>query len=225
MLRRFLAMLAALAFVLFASTGAFAAVDVNTADATQLQTIKGIGPATSAKIVAERQKGGTFKDWNDLVTRVSGIGDKNSASMSAAGLTVGGASKADAPATPAAAKPSKGVGMPAPPSTMVNGTTSVPAAAPSAMTKAASAPTPAPAPAAAMTKAAPAAAVTSTDDAKKAKTSKKDATTDASATTTKAAKAAKATKADDAKDATTSSTDAKKTKRTKKSDKDDATKN
>jgi competence protein ComEA len=76
----------------FASIGiAFAAVDVNTADKAALDSIKGIGPATADKILIERKKG-SFKDWDDLVKRVDGVGEKNAAGMSGAGLTVGGKS-------------------------------------------------------------------------------------------------------------------------------------
>lgn len=73
---------------LFAAA-AFAAVDVNTASVADLDSIKGIGPGTSAKII-EQRKAGKFKDWNDLIQRVSGIGDKRAAKLSAEGLTVAG---------------------------------------------------------------------------------------------------------------------------------------
>ena len=53
---------------------AFAAVDVNSADPAQLDGIKGIGPAIAGKIAAERKKA-PFKDWDDLIGRVSGIGE------------------------------------------------------------------------------------------------------------------------------------------------------
>ncbi len=89
---------------LFAAA-AFAAVDVNKATPAELDTIKGIGPATAAKIVEER-KNGAFKDWQDMITRVKGVGDKNAAEFSTSGLTVNGAAFAGAPAkamTPAAA--------------------------------------------------------------------------------------------------------------------------
>ncbi len=98
MLGKLMTMLATVTVAFFAATGfALAAVDVNTADQAQLESIKGIGPAISAKIIAERKKG-SFKDWADLETRVSGVGDKNSAKFSEAGLTVGGKAKANAPA-------------------------------------------------------------------------------------------------------------------------------
>lgn len=72
---------------------AFAEVDVNKADQAALDGIKGIGPTMSKSILAERKKGGDFKNWNDLQSRVKGIGDKNSEKFSEAGLTVGGVAK------------------------------------------------------------------------------------------------------------------------------------
>ena len=73
-----------------ATTLAMAAVDVNTASEADLDSIKGIGPGTSAKML-EARKTGKFKDWPDLIARVSGIGDKRAAKLSAEGLTVNGA--------------------------------------------------------------------------------------------------------------------------------------
>ncbi len=103
MFRKLMAAFATIAVACFAATGfAFAAVDVNSADQAQLEAIKGIGPVISAKIIAERKKG-NFKDWADLETRVSGIGDKNSIKLSEGGLTVGGRAKSNAPAMEQAA--------------------------------------------------------------------------------------------------------------------------
>jgi competence protein ComEA len=81
---------------------AFAQVDVNKADAAALDGVKGIGPAKSKAILEERKKG-EFKDWNDLEQRVKGIGGKNAAKLSQAGLQVNGKSKDGAAATPPAA--------------------------------------------------------------------------------------------------------------------------
>lgn len=88
---------------------AFASVEANSADTAQLETIKGIGPSLSGKILAARKQG-AFKDWSDLSTRVSGVGEKNSAAFSRAGLTVGGKPKDGAPASgePTSAKSSGG---------------------------------------------------------------------------------------------------------------------
>jgi competence protein ComEA len=84
MFKKFLASLLAL----FAAVS-FAAVDINKATVADLDSIKGIGPATSAKMMDER-KTAPFKDWADLIQRVPGIGDKRAAKLSAEGLTVNG---------------------------------------------------------------------------------------------------------------------------------------
>ncbi|MBC3807590.1 helix-hairpin-helix domain-containing protein [Undibacterium seohonense] len=72
---------------------AFADVDVNKADQAALDGVKGIGPAKSKAILAERTKGGNFKDWADFESRVKGIGEKNAIKLSDAGLTVNGQAK------------------------------------------------------------------------------------------------------------------------------------
>ena len=69
---------------------AFAAVDVNKASQAELETVKGIGPGLSGKIL-EARKTGSFKNWNDMVERVGGVGPGNAARFSQAGLTVAGA--------------------------------------------------------------------------------------------------------------------------------------
>ena len=84
MLKKILVLLA-----LFYCALSFAAVDVNQATAAQLNSIKGIGPAISARIVKERAKG-SFKDWNDFIARVNGVAQVSAARYAAAGLTVNG---------------------------------------------------------------------------------------------------------------------------------------
>lgn len=89
------------------SAVAMAAVDVNTASAADLDSIKGIGPGTSARIM-EARKTGPFKDWADFVDRVRGIGPGNATKLSDNGLTVNGqafkTAAAKTPDKPAAAK-------------------------------------------------------------------------------------------------------------------------
>ncbi|MDB5955577.1 helix-hairpin-helix domain-containing protein [Ramlibacter sp.] len=85
MLKKILVLLA----MLYAAA-CFAAVDVNKATATELDAVKGIGPVMSKRIIDERKKG-DFKNWDDLVSRVKGIGDATAAKLSAEGLTVKGA--------------------------------------------------------------------------------------------------------------------------------------
>jgi competence protein ComEA len=85
---------------LIASIGfAFAQVDVNKADQAALEGVKGVGPATSKRILEERKKNGNFKDWPDLEKRVKGIGEKSAAKLSQAGLMVNNQSMPNAPAS------------------------------------------------------------------------------------------------------------------------------
>lgn len=89
----------------FACTVAFAAVEVNQAGPADLQSVKGIGPALTGKIL-EARKTGAFKNWNDFVARVGGVGEGNAKRLSEGGLTVAGVSYAQAaPAAKVEAKP------------------------------------------------------------------------------------------------------------------------
>jgi competence protein ComEA len=81
---------------------AFAAADVNQASRAELESVKGIGPGLSGKIL-EARKAGTFKSWDDLVQRVGGIGPGNAARLSQAGLTVAGGAYDSTAAAPAKA--------------------------------------------------------------------------------------------------------------------------
>ena len=104
MLKIILALFAALCASL-----AMAAVEVNTATAADLDTIKGIGPKMAESILDERKKNGNFKDWADFAARVKGVGEKNSVKFSESGLTVAGKAISGATqktaAKPAAATP------------------------------------------------------------------------------------------------------------------------
>ena len=64
------------------------AIDLNTASAQELQTVRGIGSKTAEVIVQERTRGGRFLSLQDLSDRVRGIGPKRLQSLQAAGLTV-----------------------------------------------------------------------------------------------------------------------------------------
>lgn len=97
MIRNFIAAVAT-AFALIAPLAA-QATDVNRASQAELESVKGIGPGLSGKILKAREAG-TFKDWADLVERVGGVGAGSAAKLSANGLTVGGAAF-DAKAMPA----------------------------------------------------------------------------------------------------------------------------
>ena len=63
-----------------AQGAASAPVNINTADATLLDSLPGVGPSTADKIVAERQSGGPFASAEDL-GRVQGIGPKKLAQL------------------------------------------------------------------------------------------------------------------------------------------------
>jgi competence protein ComEA len=60
--------------------GTDAGVDINSADAAQLEALPGVGPATAAKIVADRDANGPFAAPEDIM-RVPGIGEKKFESM------------------------------------------------------------------------------------------------------------------------------------------------
>jgi competence protein ComEA len=146
-----------------------ASVDANKASQADLEAVKGIGPAVAGKIIEERKKG-TFKNWDDLVERVKGIGEGNAAKFSAAGLTVGGASFKGAAAAPAPApkkddKPAAPAASPAP---MV-----AKPAAPATPTAATTAPVATAKPAAPAAPAVPAAAVAKAEPKKEATSDKK----------------------------------------------------
>ena len=91
-----------LGLALCTSLSLAAAMEVNTATEAELDSIHGIGPAMSQRILQERQRT-AFTDWQDLMQRVSGMGQKKAAQFSSQGLTVNGKSFAPpAPAKPAA---------------------------------------------------------------------------------------------------------------------------
>ena len=65
------------------------ALDFNQANEAELDSIKGMGPALSAKVLKARALG-AFKDWSDLMQRVSGIRQSKAQQFSEQGLTVNG---------------------------------------------------------------------------------------------------------------------------------------
>jgi len=50
-------------------------VNLNTANAAELEKLPGVGPATAARIIEYRQKNGAFKKIEELMN-VKGIGEK-----------------------------------------------------------------------------------------------------------------------------------------------------
>jgi competence protein ComEA len=83
-----------------------AAVDVNKATEAELDAMKGIGPTTSKAILAERKKS-DFKDWQDFIKRVKGVGEKKAEQFSKEGMTVNGEAYKNATASKTAAKDEK----------------------------------------------------------------------------------------------------------------------
>ena len=72
------------------------ALDINQANEAELDSVKGMGPALSAKVLKARSKG-AFKDWPDLMQRVSGIRQNKAQQFSEQGLTVNGQAFATKP--------------------------------------------------------------------------------------------------------------------------------
>lgn len=57
-----------------------APVDINTATASDLESVPGIGPALARRIVGFREKNGAFASVDDLL-KVQGIGEKSLAKL------------------------------------------------------------------------------------------------------------------------------------------------
>jgi competence protein ComEA len=73
---------------LWLSQAAFA-LDINQANEAELDSLKGMGPGLSAKVLHARVQA-PFKDWQDLMQRVSGIRAHKAQQFSEQGLTVNG---------------------------------------------------------------------------------------------------------------------------------------
>ncbi len=65
------------------------ALDINQANEAELDSVKGMGPSLSAKVLKARAQG-AFKDWPDLMQRVSGIRQHIAQQFSDQGLTING---------------------------------------------------------------------------------------------------------------------------------------
>lgn len=72
------------------------ALDINQANEAELDSVKGMGPALSAKVLKARAEG-PFKNWTDLMKRVSGIRQNKAKQLSDQGLTIDGQAFATQP--------------------------------------------------------------------------------------------------------------------------------
>ena len=107
MLKKLLMLFIALGLSLSAALAS--AVEVNTADQASLESVKGIGPAHAKAIIDERTKNGPFRNVDDLVNRVKGIGPKSVQNLEAAGLTINGSSSPPSGRTTKGGKSAKGM--------------------------------------------------------------------------------------------------------------------
>lgn len=65
------------------------AFDINQASEAELDSLKGMGPTLSAKVLKARAQA-PFQTWQDLMQRVSGMGTVKAKQFSEQGLTVQG---------------------------------------------------------------------------------------------------------------------------------------
>jgi competence protein ComEA len=76
------------------------ALEINQANEAELDSLKGMGPSLSAKVLNARAQS-PFKDWPDLMQRVSGIRQNKAQQFSAQGLVVNGEAFRAMPRPPA----------------------------------------------------------------------------------------------------------------------------
>jgi len=74
------------------------AFDINTATEADLDGLKGVGPATTQRILSERARR-PFTGWPDLMARVKGLRPPTAKKLSDQGLTVNHTAFDDGPAT------------------------------------------------------------------------------------------------------------------------------
>lgn len=78
------------------------ALEINQANVAELDSLKGMGPALSAKVLQAREQA-PFQNWSDLMARTSGLGRAKAQQFSEQGLTVNG--QPFSPATSEGKKP------------------------------------------------------------------------------------------------------------------------
>ena len=75
---------------------AWAQVDLNKASEIELDGLTGVGPTLTREVMTERVKA-PFRDWQDVMQRVKGIGPKKAANLSEQGVRVQGQGYGQAP--------------------------------------------------------------------------------------------------------------------------------
>ena len=87
---------------LWVSLSTAAAVEINTANEAELDSVRGLGPSSTARILKAREDG-PFADWQDVMRRVKGIKQATAQKLYHGGLTVNGQALEDTlkpPSTP-----------------------------------------------------------------------------------------------------------------------------
>ncbi len=84
-------------------TPARAQVDVNSASEADLDSLRGLGPAMTARILAQRAQS-PFADWADLMRRVKGLRTTTARHLAEQGLSVNGQALPPSTVTPAKAR-------------------------------------------------------------------------------------------------------------------------
>lgn len=64
-------------------------IDLNKASEIELDALKGVGPVLTKELMNERKKA-PFKDWEDVTSRVKGLGPQKASSLSEQGVRVQG---------------------------------------------------------------------------------------------------------------------------------------
>ena len=77
------------ALILVGVSGWAGAIEINQANEAELDSVRGFGPPTTARILLERAKA-PFSNWADLMRRVKGIKDARARQLSSEGMTVNG---------------------------------------------------------------------------------------------------------------------------------------
>jgi len=82
------------------------ALEINSANEAELDSVRGFGPETTARILRARDAG-PFADWADLMRRVKGIKMASARKLSSGGLTINGLPYSPGESVPAGGSPTE----------------------------------------------------------------------------------------------------------------------